>query len=156
MASRSKKGKSATHRFAELAGNAALLARGVSSKGVFAAESGGDGALDARLIANLRGPRPADGPRVPMGLYLFKRVEDGVPATIAVSPAVPVVAAGRGTEKGTHGGRKNCSSSTYIPLAISVKRKNLPIRSRVLSLSHGHSTRLLVRKLAGGGPLGVA
>lgn len=43
-----------------------------------------------------------------------------------------------------------------MPLAISVMRKNLPMRSRVVSLSQCHSTRRLVRKLSGGGPLGVA
>lgn len=56
----------------------------------------------------------------------------------------------------TYGGRKNCSIKTYMPLAISVKRKYLPSRSSVFSLSHGHSVCLLVRKFLGGGPAGVA
>ena len=35
----------------------------------------------------------------------------------------------------THGGRKNCSSSTYMPRAISASKKYLPILLKVPSFS---------------------
>lgn len=56
----------------------------------------------------------------------------------------------------TYGGRKNCSSSTYIPLAISVNRKYFPIRSSVDSFSSSQFTRFAIRNPLGGGPDGVA
>lgn len=55
-----------------------------------------------------------------------------------------------------YGGLKNCSSTTYIPLAISVKRKYFPALSNVDSLLSSHLAGLGNRKPAGGGPDGVA
>lgn len=73
-----------THSFAELAGNAALFARGVSSEGVLATESGGDGALRQRsMVCSPRGHLPG----VLCVLYLLEGVEDGVP--IGTSAIVP-------------------------------------------------------------------
>jgi hypothetical protein len=56
----------------------------------------------------------------------------------------------------TYGGRKNCSNTTYIPLAISVKRKYLPALSSEDSLLSSHLSGLGNRKPGGGGPDGVA
>jgi len=56
----------------------------------------------------------------------------------------------------THGGRKNCSSTTYIPRAISVKRKYLPALSNEDSLLSSHLSGFGNRKPGGGGPEGVA
>ena len=56
----------------------------------------------------------------------------------------------------THGGLKNCSNTTHIPLAISVRRKYLPALSNVDSLLWSHLSGLGSRKPAGGGPDGVA
>ncbi len=61
--------------------------------------------------------------------------------------------AGTGT---THGGRKNCSSTTYIPRIISVRRKYLPALSKELSLLSSHRSFRGRRKPCGGGPAGVA
>jgi hypothetical protein len=56
----------------------------------------------------------------------------------------------------THGGRKNCSNTTYIPRAISVKRKYLPALSNEDSLLSSHLSGFGNRKPGGGGPEGVA
>jgi hypothetical protein len=56
----------------------------------------------------------------------------------------------------TYGGRKNCSNTTYIPRAISVKRKYLPALSNEDSLLSSHLSGLGNRKPGGGGPEGVA
>jgi hypothetical protein len=56
----------------------------------------------------------------------------------------------------THGGRKNCSSTTYIPRAISVRRKYLPALSNEDSLLSSHRSGFGNRKPGGGGPEGVA
>lgn len=61
-----------------------------------------------------------------------------------------------GSQWHTHGGLKNCSSTTYIPLAISVMRKYLPALSIVDSLLSSHRSGRFNRKPAGGGPEGVA
>lgn len=39
------------------------------------------------------------------------------------------------SQENTHGGRKNCSMSTYMPRIISVRRKYFPTLSNVLSFS---------------------
>lgn len=56
----------------------------------------------------------------------------------------------------THGGRKNCSSTTYMPLKISVRRKYLLALSMVLSFSSSHLSGLLTRRPVGDTPAGVA
>ena len=56
----------------------------------------------------------------------------------------------------TYGGLKNCSSTTYIPLAISVKRKYLPALSNELSFDSSHRGCLGSLKPGVGGPEGVA
>jgi hypothetical protein len=56
----------------------------------------------------------------------------------------------------TNGGLKYCSSTTYIPLAISLKRKYLPALSNEDSLLSSHLSGFGNRKPAGGGPDGVA
>lgn len=56
----------------------------------------------------------------------------------------------------THGGLKYCSSTTYMPLAISVKRKYFPALSNDDSLLWSHRSGLGNLKPAGGGPEGVA
>ena len=66
--------------------------------------------------------------------YLFEGVEDGVAAAPRRQSRRLYVQSNCNDvqkEGATYGGRKNCSSSRYIPLAISVRRKNLPMRSRV-------------------------
>lgn len=68
-------------------------------------------------------------------------------------------AANRHTAHGgnqAYGGLKNCSSTTYIPLAISVMRKNVPALSKELSLLSSHRSLRGKRKPCGGGPAGVA
>ena len=55
-----------------------------------------------------------------------------------------------------YGALKNCSSTTYMPLIISVMRKYLPALSNVLSLPSSHRSGRGNRKPCGGGPLGVA
>ena len=55
-----------------------------------------------------------------------------------------------------YGGRKNCSSTTYMPRAISVRRKYLPALSRDDSLLSSHRSFRGSRKPWGGGPAGVA
>ena len=55
-----------------------------------------------------------------------------------------------------YGGRKNCSSTTYMPRQISVMRKYLPALSREDSLPSSHRSSLGSRKPLGGGPAGVA
>jgi hypothetical protein len=57
---------------------------------------------------------------------------------------------------GTYGGLKNCSNTTYIPRAISVKRKYLPALSNADSLLSSHLSGLGNRNPGGGGPEGVA
>jgi hypothetical protein len=56
----------------------------------------------------------------------------------------------------THGGLKNCSSTTYIPRAISVNRKYFPALSSDDSLLSSHLSGFGNRKPGGGGPEGVA
>ncbi len=58
--------------------------------------------------------------------------------------------------EGTCGGRKNCSSTTYIPRIISVRRKYLPALSSEVSLLSSHRSFRGRRKPSGGGPAGVA
>jgi hypothetical protein len=55
-----------------------------------------------------------------------------------------------------YGGLKYCSSTTYIPRAISVRRKYLPALSKADSLLSSHRSGFGNRKPAGGGPEGVA
>ena len=55
-----------------------------------------------------------------------------------------------------YGGRKNCSSTTYMPRTISVRRKYLPALSRDDSLSSSQRSLRGSRKPWGGGPAGVA
>lgn len=55
-----------------------------------------------------------------------------------------------------YGGRKNCSNTTYIPRAISVKRKYFPALSSEDSLLSSHLSGFGNRKPGGGGPEGVA
>ena len=55
-----------------------------------------------------------------------------------------------------YGGRKNCSSTTYMPRAISVRRKYLPALSREDSLPSSQRSFRGSRKPWGGGPAGVA
>lgn len=101
---------------AQLAGDAALLARGVSSKRVLSAEPGRDGALWCHPSAF--SPRP--GCSCPLLTHLFKRIVDGIAAQPQMSAFHPHLKQG---PRKTHGGRKNCSSSTYMPRNISVSRK---------------------------------
>ena len=56
----------------------------------------------------------------------------------------------------THGGRKNCSSTTYMPLKISVMRKYLLALSMVLSSSSSHLGGRFTRRCVGETPAGVA
>jgi len=56
----------------------------------------------------------------------------------------------------TYGGRKNCSSTTYMPRSISVSRKYLPALSNVLSFSLSHLVGFAMRKSLSDGPAGVA
>lgn len=98
---------------AQLAGDAALLARGVSSQSMFATEARGDGALLERVV---------------YGVSID---------TILVLPYSCLHCRSNGRRR-TYGGRKNCSRSTYIPLAISVRRKYLPAASQMLSLFSFH------------------
>jgi hypothetical protein len=56
----------------------------------------------------------------------------------------------------TYGGRKNCSSRTYMPLASSVIKKYFPSRSSVDSFSSSQFGSLGYLKPFGGGPDGVA
>lgn len=58
--------------------------------------------------------------------------------------------------EGTCGGRKYCSSTTYIPRIISVRRKYLPALSSEVSLLSSHRSFRGRRKPSGGGPAGVA
>lgn len=55
----------------------------------------------------------------------------------------------------TYGGRKNCSSDTYMPRNISMSKKYLPARSNAPSPS-SHFFGLGNLKPGGGGPAGVA
>lgn len=55
-----------------------------------------------------------------------------------------------------YGGRKNCSSTTYMPRSISVRRKYLPALSREDSLPSSQRSFRASRKPWGGGPAGVA
>lgn len=55
-----------------------------------------------------------------------------------------------------YGGRKNCSNTTYMPRAISVRRKYLPALSREDSLPSSQRSFRGSRKPWGGGPAGVA
>ena len=55
-----------------------------------------------------------------------------------------------------YGGRKNCSSTTYMPRTISVRRKYLPALSREDSLPSSQRSFRGSRKPWGGGPAGVA
>jgi len=57
--------------------------------------------------------------------------------------------------RATYGGRKNCSSDTYMPRNISMSRKYLPARSNAPSPS-SHRLGFGNRKPGGGGPAGVA
>lgn len=84
--------------------------------------------------------------------YLFERVVDCVTAP----PLVHGLSQDVQNNDFTYGGRKYCSSSTYIPLAISVNKKNFPMRSSVESFSHTNSLRLLRRKFLGSATRGVA
>lgn len=74
-----------------------------------------------------------------------------------VSPSVTgnVQARCKLAKTSTHGGRKNCSSDTYMPRNISTSKKYLPARSNELSPS-SHRFGRGNRKPAGGGPAGVA
>lgn len=54
-----------------------------------------------------------------------------------------------------YGGRKNCSSTTYIPRIISARRKYLPALSSAVSLLSYHLFARGKRKPEGGGPEGV-
>ena len=56
----------------------------------------------------------------------------------------------------THGGRKNCSRTTYIPRIISARRKYLLALSSELSPLSSHRRVGGKRKPEGGGPAGVA
>lgn len=85
-----RQGKS--YSFAELAGNAALFTRGVSSEGVFAAESGGDGALVHQSVH--RSVR-AEALRGPCLAYLLEGVVNGV--AIPSSALRPRYPGGRGS-----------------------------------------------------------
>lgn len=55
-----------------------------------------------------------------------------------------------------YGGRKNCSSTTYMPRRISVRRKYLPALSREDSLLSSQRFIRGSRKPLGGGPAGSA
>ena len=55
-----------------------------------------------------------------------------------------------------YGGRKNCSSTTYMPRSISVSRKYLPALSREDSVPSSQRSFRGSRKPWGGGPAGVA
>lgn len=57
--------------------------------------------------------------------------------------------------RATYGGRKNCSSDTYMPRNISRSKKYLPARSNAPSPS-SHCLGFGNRKPGGGGPAGVA
>ncbi len=70
--------------------------------------------------------------------------------------SVSMLQAKLGSQLQTHGGLKNCSSTTYIPLAISVKRKYFPALSNDDSLLSSHLSGFGNRKPGGGGPEGVA
>lgn len=60
-----------------------------------------------------------------------------------------------GREGKTNGGRKNCSSTTYIPRNISVRRKYLPALLKFVSSSPQRLGRGSL-KPGGRGPEGVA
>ena len=55
-----------------------------------------------------------------------------------------------------YGGRKNCSSTTYMPRTISARRKYLPALSREDSWPSSQRFSRGSRKPLGGGPAGVA
>lgn len=55
-----------------------------------------------------------------------------------------------------YGGRKNCSSTTYMPRSISVRRKYLPALSSEVSLPSSQRSFRGSRNPWGGGPAGVA
>lgn len=59
-------------------------------------------------------------------------------------------------ERDTYGGRKNCSSTTYMPRNISAIKKYLLALSRDDSSDSSHRLGRGRRKPDGGGPLGVA
>lgn len=87
--------------------------------------------------------------------YLLERIEDRVSVGIHMSVFPPALDTIWNWEA-THGGRKNCSSSTYMPRSISVMRKYFPTLSNVLSFSWSHRGGVARRKFLGGGPDGVA
>ena len=115
--------------FAELASNAALLASRVPSQGVLATEAGGDGAL-------------------------LEGVKDGV-SNQSSETAFRALYKRRGHQLSTYGGRKNCSSDTYMPRNISMSKKYLPALSSADSPS-SHFFGRGNRNPGGGGPAGVA
>lgn len=80
-------------------------------------------------------------------VYLRKRQDFLLNATASVQLAMQ--------KKTTYGGRKNCSSDTYMPRNISMSKKYLPARSNAPSPS-SHRFGLGNRKPGGGGPAGVA
>lgn len=82
---------------------------------------------------------------------LLKGIEDGVSASQPSTDRLPDV-----LSELTYGGRKNCSSTTYMPLQISVKRKYLLALSMVLSCSSSHLAGRLTRSCVGDTPAGVA
>lgn len=61
-----------------------------------------------------------------------------------------------GGPKGAYGARKNCSSTTYMPRIISVRRKYFPALSRELSAPWSHRFGVGRRNPEGGGPDGRA
>ena len=115
--------------FAELAGNAALLASRVPPQGVLTTEAGRNGAL-------------------------LEGVENGVSAQPS-EPAFQALCRHRGHQLRTYGGLKNCSSDTYMPRNISMSKKYLPALSSEDSPS-SHFFGGGNRNPGGGGPAGVA
>jgi hypothetical protein len=102
---------------AELAGNAALLASGVTTQSVLTAESGGDGTLLEGVEDSVTKSKEASCQSIPAQSSLH----DVSNMQLALSAVV-------GRE--TYGGRKNCSSTTYMPRKISAMRKYLLALSR--------------------------
>lgn len=90
---------------AELAGDATFFSRGVAAQGVFAPEPGRDGAFFEGVVDCVS---------------VFVRVRFCVPFLRCGVPSSGRGLMGRGD---AHGGRKNCSSTTYMPRNISVRRK---------------------------------
>jgi hypothetical protein len=99
--------------FAEFAGDATFFACWVAAEGMLTAEAGGNRAFFKRIvdcvaIVCVSNARVGFLLCITPALYACHRSDSGI---------------FKGGVKGTHGGLKNCSSTTYIPRIISVSKK---------------------------------